>query len=266
MTQLRDVLGSMEARHMAWPLSEALTCGPQDPIDSLIIRMKQKQFDCCPVVDQGEPVGIFSRLEAPASIAHGTRPLSIGQLISADTPILELARKLKEHDFIFVLTGSRISGFITPADLGSTLARSFAYLQLASVEISLSDFLRARFLRQKSAIELLTEARQLAHASLVRSLKESDQFIDEIAACSFEDLLILAGKDSVFRAALPKNRGWQRLKSGLSDFRNDVMHPSRPLVAPGVRNVTKFVEKIENLQTLAHTSFRLNAAQNSTDM
>lgn len=253
----------MEARHMAWPLSEAMVCGTQEPIEPLILRMQQKQFDYCPVVDNGEPVGIFSRLGAPASVAQGTQALRIGQLISADTPILELARKLDEHDFIFVLTGSRISGFITPSDLGSTLARSFAYLQLASVEIGLSDFLRGRFHRQEFAIEHLTQARRAAHAVLVSSLREADQYIDDIAACSLEDLLRLAGKDAVFREALPAGRGWQRLKSGLSDFRNDVMHPARPLVGPGVRDVGKFVEKIENLQILAHTADRLNAAPTS---
>lgn len=253
MTELRDVMDSMEARHIALPLSEALVCTLDSPVGPLVSLMERRQFDCCPVVEGDSPVGVFNRLLGASSVELGTRPLVVSQLISADTRILELARKLCEHDFVFVLSGSQISGFITVADLGSTLARSFCYLQLASVEIGLSKYLRSRFSNQMSAIELLSETRQRAHMSLVDKLKESDQYIDNFAACSLEDLLRIAGKDQVFRQALTSDRGWQNLKSGLSDFRNDVMHPSRPLVGAGVRSVSKFVEKIENLQIIART-------------
>ncbi|MDQ0802164.1 hypothetical protein [Arthrobacter sp. SLBN-112] len=257
MTELRDVLDSMEARHIALPLSEALVCTFDDAVGPLVSLMERRQFDCCPVLEGGVPVGVFDRLLRASSVELGTRPLIVGQLISADTRILELARKLDEHDFVFVLSGSRISGFITVADLGSTLARSFCYLQLASVEMGLSKYLRSRFPDQPLAIELLGESRQKAHLSLVDRLKKEDQYIDDFAACSLEDLLRIVGKDQVFRQALTDNRGWQNLKSGLIDFRNDVMHPSRPLVAPGVRSVSKFVEKIENLQIIAHAVDRI---------
>lgn len=257
MTELRDVLDSIEARHIATPLSKALVCTFNDAVGPLVSVMEQRQFDCCPVLENGAPVGIFDRFLRASSVELGTRYLLIGQLISADAGILDLARKLDEHNFVFVLSGSRISGFITVADLGSTLARSFCYLQLASVEMGLSKYLRYRFPHQADGIELLGDSRQKSHLLLVDKLKREGQYIDDFAACSLEDLLRIAGKDDIFRQALTQNRGWQTVKSGLSDFRNDVMHPSRPIVGEGIRSVSKFVEKIENLQIIAHTVDRI---------
>lgn len=245
---------------MALPLSKALTCRFGEDVGSLVAKMERQQFDSCPVIEGGIPVGVFSRLSQPDSVEQGTRILTVGQLISADTPFMELARKLTEHDFLFVLAGSRISGFITTADLGSTPARSFCYLQLASVEMALSKYLRVRYPDQSAAISILSVGRQQAHSSLVAQLREGDRYIDEISACSLEDLLRIAGNDRLFRDCLPANAGWQRLKSGLSDFRDDVMHPSRPFLTPGGRTVTKLIEKIENLQVIAGTVEELLSA------
>lgn len=247
----------MEARHVALPLAQALVCRYDDDIMPLVALMERQQFDLCPVLEDDVPVGVFSRLSNPISVKAGTRLIAVGQLISADTPMLELAKKLNEHDFIFVLAGSRISGFITVADLGSTPARSYCYLQLASVEMGLAKYLRQRFLDQRLAISLLAESRQIKHQALVTQLQGADQYIDDIAACSLEDLLRIAGTDKTFRASLPVDVGWQRLKSGLSDFRDDVMHPSRPLLSHGRRDVSQFIEKIENLQKMSSSIDRL---------
>lgn len=250
MTELREVLDSMEARHIAMPISGALTCTFLDDVGLLGAAMELRQFDSCPVLEGDIPIGVFSRLGQPQTVEMGTRPLTVDQLVSADTPFMELARKLDEHNFVFVLAGSRISGFITAADLGTTPSRSFCYLKLASVEMELSKYLRWRYRPQSEALAVLPPGRRNAHGSLVAQLKEGDRYIDDIAACSLEDLLIIAGRDRPFRDALPSNRGWQKLKSGLADFRDDVMHPSRPLLTPGGRTVRKLIEKIENLQII----------------
>jgi CBS domain-containing protein len=247
---------AIQARHMEVPLSRAYVSAPTARLSDVHHDLISNEFDCCPVLESGVPIGL---LAAPApfrptdQVSAAMRPLDGKILVSADTPVIEVGKALMEERMLFVVSERQITGFVTPADLGSIAVRTYVYLQLAGLESGLAAYLRRLYPKAKDALALLSDDRQEVQSKLVAELHRQDQYIDELSACSFFDLLSIAGKTDHFREYLPKNRGWGTLKRGLSDFRNDVMHPSRPLTSADSESTRKLVSRIENIEVLAST-------------
>lgn len=142
--------------------------------------------------------------------------------------------RLQTEPFLFVLEEEGITGFVTPADLGTVPVRTHFYLRLAHLESLLGNFLRDRYPAQEDAVGLLSPSRLAAYAKVADDLRSKGTFVDDLSCLSLMDLVNIAGKDKVFREATSEgDMTWRRATRGLSDFRNDVMHPTRTLAGAG---------------------------------
>jgi len=251
----------IRAREIAVPLSSSFAVAPEDQALASSAMMRERQFDIAPVLaDDGTPVGVFragqaETVEAEELVSHLMAPLTARLIVSGDTPLSTLMRRMAEEPFVFVLDDCRVVGFITPADLGTVPVRTHFYLRLAHLESSLGDYLRTRFADQATAIALLSPSRRQSQARIAADLRSKDTFVDDIACLSLDDLVAVAGKDPAFReAARRAGIGWARAIKGLADFRNDVMHPARPFGDTTDARPRKLVEWEDSLRALSLAS------------
>lgn len=252
-TQLSE---SVFASHLARDLASALAFRPDDDAATSVSAMTDLQFDSAPVLEKEVPVGIFNKLPA-ASLEPGTtvsdfmRPLTASQIVSGRASLDQLMQRLETETFLFVVDNVDVAGFITPADLGTIPVRTYFYLRLAHLENLLSDYLRSAYSDQEKAILLLSPSRQANHAKLAEDLRSKDKFIDDFACLSLDDLVTLAGKEPNFRSALHgEGVGWRAAKAGLADFRNDIMHPSRPFTCATETRPTRLLARQRSLDAL----------------
>ncbi|SEN45004.1 hypothetical protein SAMN05216281_1087 [Cryobacterium luteum] len=179
-------------------------------------------------------------------------------LTAADTPLESLVEDLGTHALIFVLEGRKITGFVTPADLGSAAARTYFYLKLSALEVAAADYLRQRYPHQEDALSALSNGRRSKAQELVASLLADDAFIDIVASLSLQDLVSVLGKDEPFRARIRESGiGWDSLSHGLTGFRNDIMHPSRPFGGATRKGAQGLSKKLRGLTTLTEALISL---------
>ncbi|POH60155.1 CBS domain-containing protein [Arthrobacter glacialis] len=251
MTTSIESIEFIRARHIARSLNEAVSCLASDDSSVVAKILEERQFSSCPVLDAGVPIGILTAFDCQPRLTarEAMQPIGLKSVISADTFLLDAARKLLASPFQLILEGSHLTGFLTEADLGSATGKSFAYLKLAAVEVNLCKFLRRRYADEGSILSTLNEKRKFEVEGLITNLKLSDQYIDHFASLGLSDLLQIAGRQPDFKERVKQFGGWQRLTRGLPNLRNDVMHPDRPLLGQH-RQLESFVEKIQNLESI----------------
>ncbi|MDQ0279070.1 CBS domain-containing protein [Arthrobacter silviterrae] len=244
-----DATEFIRARHIARPLSDAFSCSTENDSLDILIELRRRQYSFCPVIEDGNPIGIVAAADCQTDlkVRDIAQPIELVSVISADTELLEVAKRLLLAPFQFILEGSRLCGFVTETDLGSANGKSFAYMNLAAVEVDICKYLRICCLDQELAISSLGENRQSDLAKFINRLRSEDQFIDHFAACNLSDLLQIVIRQKEFRAEIANFGGWSRLSSGLPILRNDIMHPDRPLLGTH-RSLGSFIKKIEHLQ------------------
>lgn len=251
-------------REIAIPLTSSFAVAPEDDALGLSALMLHRQFDTAPVLaDDGTPLGVFrarqaSFADSATRVSEVMAPLTARLIVSGDTPLSTLMRRMSVEPFIFVLDDRGIVGFVTPADLGTVPVRTHFYLRLAHLESHLGNYLRAQYPDQLVAIARLSSSRREAQATIARDLRSKDAFVDDIACLSLDDLVCVAGKDPAFREAVRRcGIGWQKAIKGLADFRNDVMHPARPFGDTTDARPRKLAEWEDSLQALSLASSQL---------
>lgn len=248
------ILGNREfikVSHIARPISEVFSCAPQADSLEVSLTLRSRQFDSCPVIEGGVPVGVLVLSDCKSGVEAGEAMQAIGMrsIISADTGFIETANRLLEDPFQFILEGSRLTGFVTAVDLGSPIGKSFIYLRVASVEMNFCKYLRSCFVDSADALLLLSQTRQEILSEFIARQKIDDEFIDCFAACNLADLLQIAGKQEGFKESLRSFGSWTGLKRGLVALRNDVMHPDRSLYTSG-RDLGDLISRIHNLESI----------------
>lgn len=263
VVDVQEISRAIQARHVAVPIEAAECVQPDDEVARASRWMAKRQFASAPVSVDGRIVGLFaaSRGTSRARVEHHMRRLDAGLLVSADTPLTDLAASLVDEPFLFVVQGRRISGFVTPADMGSAPARTHYYLMLAGLEMLLARLVRARFPVQAEAVRLLSEGRQVKLAELVETLRREDEYLDDVAAMYLHDLLEVAKHLPDMRdRATAGGRTWRWLVHGLISFRNSVMHPVRDFAKAtpsGMRDLADYDERL--LTLMRSTQETLNA-------
>ncbi|MBZ2195405.1 hypothetical protein [Occultella gossypii] len=225
-------------------------------VDAVIATMFEHQFDAAPVMTEGVPVGVFvpasEAARGPGAVVGELMlPLAAPLIVSGEATLDHLMERMAREPFLFVLGESGITSFVTPADLGSVPVRTHFYLRLAHLETVLGNYLRVRYPDQSQIVALLSSPRQESHAKIANELRGRDTFIDDVSCLSVRDLVQVLGKeDSYRRATKEAGVGWRRAISGLSDFRNDIMHPTRTLAGAGVSRPEYLLERQRRIDAL----------------
>ncbi len=188
--------------------------------------------------------------------------------MSADTSLSQLPSVLAVEPFLFMLQGNQLTGFITPADMGTVPARTHYYLLLSELELLLARFVRSRF-DQTDALSVLSDPRRVACEQLFRDLGAHDAALDRVATMNLVDLVKLVGTKPDFVAfAIQGGRSWRWLTGGLGDFRNEVMHPVRGsahATQSGMRGLAKFDERLRALSGAARELLETPADETSEE-
>lgn len=253
VVDVQEISRAIQARHVAIPIEGAESVRPDEGVAKASRWMAERQFASAPVTVDGRVVGLFAavRGNSRARVEHHMRRLDAGLLVSADTPLTTLAASLADEPFLFVVQGRRISGFVTPADMGSAPARTHYYLMLAGLEMLLARVVRVTFSNQADAVGLLPAGRQAKLAELIEALRQEDEYLDDVAAMYLTDLLTLAKQiPSVRDRATSEGRTWNWLVHGLISFRNSVMHPVRDFTKATPSGMTDLADYDERLLTL----------------
>jgi hypothetical protein len=227
----------LRARHLITPMEDVKTLEYDLPATDAAAELDARQFAAAPVTHSGVIVGIVERiaLGSRGQVDDHVRPLYDGYVVSAGTALHSLFELMQDEQFVLVLEGSEFIGALSPVDLGRPPARTYFYLLLAQLEISLAEVVRHHFPDQARAVALLDQGRRLTQRELVDKLRADDDFLDDVAALGLADLLQVArcAPELASRFEAREVR-WAQMK-GLGHFRNDVMHPVRDFL--GATNV-----------------------------
>src|SRR5690349_16096326 len=135
-----------------------------------------------------------------------------------------------EPNFLFVLEGRDITGFITIHDFNKQPARGHLYLLLAQLESAMASLVRLTFSHRAGDVLALLSAdsREKLDALYQADLRQ-DAESDLVAYLTFADLLTVIGSDAGLRRQIPDmtRSRWKATTGGLAELRNQVMHPVR---------------------------------------
>ena len=118
-----EIADSIQARHLQVPLEEALVLRHDEPSLEAAGRLSERNFDRAPVVTDGRVIGVAERTQLQAAagslVGEAYDRLDPSLLVSADAPVARLLGWLATSEFLFVLDGHDITGFVTsgPAEV-----------------------------------------------------------------------------------------------------------------------------------------------------
>lgn len=252
---LQEIGTAIQARHITVPIDNAFTVEPDANALEIREQMLKRSFDYAPVIQGRHVVGLFSALagvpDSQATALSCARGLEEDLLLTDSTPVAHLFDFMGQEPFLFVVAQRRISGFVTTTDLGAPPVRTHFYLLFAAAEMAMAALVRRDYPDQRVAVSLLNRDRQVEQAKLMTKLQRKDEVLDDVAALSFGDLLLICGENETLKAWMAGNgRSFSSSERGLAHFRNDVMHPVRRFTDGSPKKIAKLARYDQNLAHL----------------
>lgn len=248
---------SVRAKQLAVPLEEGLCLHPEDSAVEASEKMLDRQYDFAPVLEEGSPIGLFAYnafgdSSSVALVGGAMEPLKSASIVSGEAQLGAIVNRLNSRSFLFVFEEDGISGFLTPSDLGSVGVRAHFYSHLSHLETLLGEYLRLKYPDQSKATSLLKAGRLESQKAIAADLRARDRFLDEISCVSLQDLIDICGKDPEFRAAVARTgTGWNKVDRGFGEFRDVIMHSSRPLSTLGMTEPVMLLKMQRRIDALS---------------
>ena len=210
------------------------------PIDrSSLSRLEANGYDQAPVRCDGEWIGLIATTHL-RSLADSDEALRIGDTalsahIVRDEDIITIADLLGalSDDRAVLVTRHDTGpfGFITLSDLNRHALRKALYDLLSEVESRLATLLDRNVADLLSAIDDLSESNQMRLLGHYHYMKRKGLDLSPLAGATLTQLIDLAQR----QPDILKLLGYSKTKfkadfGSISDLRNSVMHPVRPLV------------------------------------
>lgn len=233
-----DIATAIRARHLHTPIDRVHVYPPETPYPVVRQEMEAAGYDYALVGADGVAAAILDRRTARRSrrpVGQLTSPMTSRDLISADTPLPGVLDALATRTpFLLTVSQTGLSGVVAPSDLNKQPGRTYYYLLVATLEMSIAGLLRESFPDQSPILQLLNSRRRSGALGRLARSKEQDSETDVVAALDLEDLLQVSLKDPVTYTATwasldPADA--ESLKKQVLDLRHDVMHPARTLAS-----------------------------------
>jgi len=226
---------AFQARHLAVPMSIAVTVDARMTAGSARRMLEDHRFDQAPVVDDGQIVGfvLTRHLEGRRRVVSTMTRVGQGSVVSANASIGRLLEWIIDPGFLFVLEGRDITGFVTVYDFNKQAARGYLYLLLARLETGLADLIRRYYDGDaRPALGLLSNTGRMSVESRYRDDVAAQEEGDLLSYFDLSDLVrVVHEEEDLRRMATGWSRStWSRMTGGLVRLRNDVMHPVRNVV------------------------------------
>ena len=248
-----DIVDAVLARHLITSMERALTIDPDESAKAALARLDEGQFDFAPVINKT----VLGRVGRTALRSVGTRTvrdvyehLGEGLIVSAQLPLANLIREFERTQFLFVLDGSKIAGFVTPSDLNKESARAYFFLMVANLEMALAERIRRTGYSEDGILGELADKRRGEVRERISRQKRADRFVDAVAALDLKDLVHICGRQfETSWVNMTALSAWHDLSqptdvTGRTEYevvrlRNDCVHASELLI--GRRTVAQLV-------------------------
>jgi hypothetical protein len=145
-----------------------LTCCQEDDLVHKICESDRYQpFDYLPVKRGGHIIGLLSLANVRSNPDAGADTVSKRMkqiddtiLISSDVGILSFVEQAEEHPCRLVVSGMKLDGIVTLADLQKLPVRPSIFFLITHLELLMATTLRSRFNYDGDWVKLLSQNRQ----------------------------------------------------------------------------------------------------------
>ncbi|HEX2765650.1 MAG TPA: hypothetical protein VHR55_03305 [Candidatus Limnocylindria bacterium] len=169
--------------------------------------------------------------------------------MSAGAPIGMLLRRLAAAPVVFAVGETGLAGFVTPSDLNKQPVRVHFYLLLADLEMTMASVARETLDDPRVAVNFLSPRRRAKALGQWNASRKENIDADVLTAFQFSDLVSLVGKAALHgRFGQPTKTKWLRATSGLTRFRDQVMHPTSDFL--GTRTIEELIGTEERLRAM----------------
>lgn len=171
------------------------TCRRDETASSVNARNEGK-FSFLPVVDQADRfLGLYRAdrwfsVEAPNEpIGSDFEPFSEAVVIGADASIIDFVQVAHKWPARFVVSGDRIEGLVTQADLQELPVRAALFTLITNLEIVMAQRIEAEWIDKdpKGWLKLLRHDQRKRIKQQVRKAKEGGSFVSEIVCSHLGD-------------------------------------------------------------------------------
>lgn len=257
-TNLREeIADAVQARFLETPMARATTFGIGTKCVEAIRALEKRDFEQAPICDDlGVPVGYVLLDEIESDAAGPLEPFvhacSNDVMVEPSTSFAVLLPKLAGARFLFIHDHETITGFVVPSDINRHAGRTYFCLLLAEFEMVLAEVVRQHYgRRQEEIVDCLPTHRQSSVLGMFHVSQRRGVQVDHVACLHFADLLTVIRKTEPLLASLgfSSKRAWDKATGALDEWRNAVMHPTRPLLerSDGVNALAELDQAIRQL-------------------
>lgn len=253
-----EIAAGIRTRHIQTPIERVIGFGPDEPRSAVASVLSEGKFDSGPIMRGGDVAGFVllsdiadRRDHEPVSL--NARSITALQLVAGDTSVSALLPALADTPFRFVVEGDSIAGLVTPSDLNKQPGRTYFYLLVAALELTLAERIRAFFLDQERAVELLAADRQRKLRGHFNAQRNDDVQADLVAAMDFADLFAVVRETDDLRrefGAYTPDDWSENVMSPLRALRNDVMHSVKTLSTDAPHSIQRLIQSDQLVRQL----------------
>lgn len=251
-----DIAAAIRTRQVQTPLDRVRLYTATEGAADAVRALDLGGFDFAPVLIGGE-IGGYIRTDdlrgAAGPLAAHVRQLTATCLVSGDAPLAALLQALRRAPFLFVIDGHAIVGIVTPSDLNKQPGRTYFYLLVAELELSVAERVRQYFPDQSAALACLPATRRGQVHDRLAAASRDDVIADAVAAMDLTDLLVIVKKTDALRLAFGDYSAtrWHKEVCGPAvALRHDVMHTVRTLATDAPSSLARLIALDERLRTL----------------
>lgn len=229
-----SISGAIVAHHLMTPMSSALCVRVTASAAEVLEALTPHNFDQAPVTNGMEVVGFVTRVAAeamPPGARIRVQRLTSPYLVSANAPIATLIRRLVSSPMVFAVEADGLAGFVTPSDLNKHPVRTYFYLLLADLEMTMASEGRETLSVPRDSLQTLSKRRCDKVLERYEEAQEFNVDADVLTAFEFSDLLTMTQRTGLHRRfGFETPTSWRRATRGLTSFRDHVMHPTSDFI------------------------------------
>lgn len=259
----RSLNRAMSVLHIA-TVGGLQTCNVNDSVN-VIKGEEYKEFDYIVVYDEANVVGL---LEKRTALNAGNKlvseifdPISERNLISEEAGVLEFLLKANNSPARLVLSGDKIKGIVTIADLQKLPVRAAVYAMIMHMELLMTDVLRHLYQGGENIIDMIRSTKRRGKCQKkFENLTKNNLCIDQFGALDFCDKRDLLSQSSN-KVGLSKRIIENELKM-IEKARNSLAHGGDYALEQktttefinGARKCEKWINRLIEILVIFHTS------------
>jgi hypothetical protein len=160
-----------------------------------------------------------------------------------------LLRRLAAAPMVFAVEETGLAGFVTPSDLNKQPVRVHFYLLLADLEMTMAAVAREALADAGEALRFLSGGRRAKAVDQWNASRRQNIDADVLTAFQFSDLItVIASSGLSTRFGHGTKTQWLKATSGLTRFRDQVMHPTSEFLAG--RTIAQLIDTESRLRSM----------------